>query len=1081
MTKRLFFLLFLITNTLQMAKGAYAAGGEMKVSHIGNNKYLVTLIANKPCGSMISYPTTTTLNVQFGLKGACGTTTLTMSQTNTREVNSKCSTSTTCSANNSLIEYTYQCTADLNSTTFTKPLSSGTCQEITFYHNAFYHAFYGLIPGTCSDGFLTAATLYVGNLNRCKSKTNIAPVSIFDPTHLIPVYKTTTIAQGMVDTNEYDWLHFVQMPSFAITPYANTTCSYSKSGNYLRPIDPVCVPSTSTTCSYNGAANPVRGANFDTLSGDFTFAPANSGDYGVLSYHINEYRKDTSGKWTLICRYFKEVPLYVIDAPADNNNPTISTLVSQPINICVGSNYCNKVIQMNDVMAAPKQSSSDSLLTYTIKNVHGSPFNVYAPNKYTRAFEICWTPKNADTSYVPYLIPIKVTDQHCSPPLEMSFTLQVRIFPVPQATNTVRYLGCNKVEIKTKNLRGGPGAKCLWQISKVNSNFVATSYKSIDTIDLEGLGKYSIKALMSNAGSCFSFFDTTLTLSDTVVDFSLGNKKPIADTFNCPSTTFIAKPYNLSYPAGKLTYQWYGVDYVSAYTFGDPKNIDKSKLQKLGTASTQSLKLQKDSVIMLAITDSKGCTVVRELRITQIISSDIQWKKKPLAAVCGNAKSIALLDPMNKDMIYGGAQTGIRCLDGKFLDSIGPNYYKIKSPAKPKTSDYIKLTFVATYDTLGCLSRDTNSIDLIYRPQFSLTKNAEVCTTTPGLLLEKIVAQTPKKASPFDWTLLSSPNKSNAQIGYTTTSPKKAILLSYPDSIAVGKYKISACANDSALGCRFCDTTIVTSVQLYLANYLGDTLACPHSAPIELNKGLKLYTGQSADTIYGWKVTSINGDTSRLLSGFSKGIVNNTFQPAAASGRWLLSYKASKPCYQASNVSILVQDTLPITISSNPDTLITLPKTSFNFTANTKSTRIHWDFGTGNPSDTANLNPINWSFANSPANYLVKAQSFHPNGCYGIAAKSVKVVEFSGTQEINATHFGYTNELKFISTQFVFQQLSVYNMNGQLVFHTKENVGVPAHQLPPGMYTFVFEVKIDLNPQAKIHALKGKWINTPAE
>ena len=871
MIKRLLFLILLTFQTIQISQAAYAAGGEMKVSYIGNNKYLVSLIANKLCGSMISFPSTTTLNVQFGKNGSCGTTTLTMGQTSSREINAKCSTVTNCSNNNSITEYTYQCTADLSSTTFSKPLSSGSCQEITFYHNAFNHAFYLVAGGGCWDMFLTAATLYVGNLNRCKSKTNIAPVSVFDPSHQLPVYKTAVVAQGMVDTNEYDWLHFVQMPSYANTPYSTTTCAYAKNKNYLQPLDPVCNPSTVTSCSYNGKANPVLGGFFDTLSGDFIFAPSTSGDYGVLSYHVNEYRRDTTGKWTLICRYFKEVPLFAIDAPADNNNPTFSTLVGQPINLCVGTKYCNKVIQMNDIMAAPKQSKSDSLLTFTVKTVHGSPFNVYNPNTYTRAFEVCWTPTNADTSYVPYLIPIKVVDQHCSPPLEMSYTIQVRVYPIPQATNFVRYLGCNKIEIKTKNLRGGPGAKCLWQISKTGSNFVATSYKSVDTIFLDGMGKYNIKALMSNAGSCFNFYDTTLSLSDTVVDFSLGNQKPIADTFNCPSNIFIAKPYNLTYPAGKLNYQWYGVDYTTALTFGDPKNISSSKLHKIGNGTALSLSLKKDSAIILAITDSKGCTVLRELRITQIISKDLKWKTKPLMPVCGNAKNLSLLDPMNKDMIYGGDQSGIRCLDGKYLDSIGPNNYKIKAPAKPKNADFIRLTFVATYDTLGCLSRDTNTIDLIYRPQFALSRSAEVCTATPGLLLDKIVAQSPKKASPFDWTLLSSPAKSNAQIGYTTTTPKKAILLSYPDSIAVGKYKISACANDSAMGCRFCDTTIVTSIQRYVANYRGDTLACPHDAKIALNSGLILGNGQKADTLYQWKVESINGDTNQTLNGFKYG------------------------------------------------------------------------------------------------------------------------------------------------------------------------------------------------------------------
>jgi hypothetical protein len=49
-------------------------------------------------------------------------------------------------------------------------------------------------------------------------------------------------------------------------------------------------------------------------------------------------------------------------------------------------------------------------------------------------------------------------------------------------------------------------------------------------------------------------------------------------------------------------------------------------------------------------------------------------------------------------------------------------------------------------------------------------------------------------------------------------------------------------------------------------------------------------------------------------------------------------------------------------------------------------------------------------------------------------------------------------------------------MSGQLVFQTKENSGV-TQQLPPGTYSFVFEVNDALNPQAKSQTLRGKWVN----
>jgi hypothetical protein len=94
-----------------------------------------------------------------------------------------------------------------------------------------------------------------------------------------------------------------------------------------------------------------------------------------------------------------------------------------------------------------------------------------------------------------------------------------------------------------------------------------------------------------------------------------------------------------------------------------------------------------------------------------------------------------------------------------------------------------------------------------------------------------------------------------------------------------------------------------------------------------------------------------------------------------------------------------------------------------------------------------------------------------------VTTKKVKVVEFSGTNDINPVHFGWTNQLQFISSQYTFQQLTVYNMSGQMVFQTKENSGVPLQHLTPGTYSFVVEAKNTLNPQAKIQTLRGKWVN----
>lgn len=108
---------------------------------------------------------------------------------------------------------------------------------------------------------------------------------------------------------------------------------------------------------------------------------------------------------------------------------------------------------------------------------------------------------------------------------------------------------------------------------------------------------------------------------------------------------------------------------------------------------------------------------------------------------------LKLIDPTTKDMLDGGPLTGIRCLNGKYLDSLGPNYYKLRAPSAIKGIDKITLNLVASYDTLGCVSRDTNTIDVIFRPQFDLFSTKTICSGDSAFFPEDAVENLPK--TPF--------------------------------------------------------------------------------------------------------------------------------------------------------------------------------------------------------------------------------------------------------------------------------------------------------------------------------------------
>lgn len=1061
-------LIFLGQFTSPLKASHYTFGSEVWATHITKNKYEISYRAYRMCGAVTSAPSSVFVVAYGGKSAACGTVSLTASLVSSSAIGPKCSTAIDCDKGYLFREHIYKCTADLDSSIFKNILSGSTCKNITF---AVYGYLYPTVLPCFNWDAYSATTIYLENLANCTKTTNTPPARMFDPLRIVQLDRTTIFNQGLSDTADRDVLRYELSPSNWDLPYKGRTCVNTPTKDLSHPFTPTCVGTT--LCSPNTKTSPVRGTYFDTTDGVFIFTPSVDGEIGMATVKVKEYRIDKNGKYTLIAEHQREISAVVVDPKGNNESPKAVLTQKSVIKVCVGNTIKQKFVDFDDIVA-PFQTGTDSLQVIVPPTYRGASIKVYSSARNKRSLEFNWTPTLADTFADGYVFPIKVVDLHCSEPLSTTYNLIVKVYPTPTGTPQISYKGCNNLTLNVKNFTGGSAPKVSWQVLDSAGKTLGTTNRTSDSLRLNGSGKYKILALFSNEGGCFRSWDTTINIIDTVINFSLGNNKPFADTLNCPNGQIQLEPKNVLARKGTLRYQWYGMEASIAAQTMNPRNVNFTTLQNIGSNKLITIKTQKDTSVILVITDAKGCTEAQQMNIKQVYSDPILWKKSPLAPICASDPPLKLIDPMTKDMLDGGPQTYIRCLNGKYLDSIGPNYYKLRAPAAITGVEKITLSLVAAYDTLGCVDYDTNTIDVIYRPQFDLASTKTVCSGDSAFFLADAVDKPAKNALPYEWKIIGMPSKSIAQLMTITVGGKTGPhLVTHLDSIATGNYKLQACAVDSTLGCRACDTTTIISKAQTKFTYTGDTLLCPYDEPFRLCCNLIISAGEPSDTIYRFTLGSVNGNTNpsaREQQVFDPN--SRTFTPRMAVGNIKIRLESSKFCYPSGEINLRIQDTLPISFSVSPDTIIRLPSTSFTFIANTKSPQVWWSLGAMNYIMASVLDTINYSYQSKVASYRVAARSFHNNGCKGEYTQTVYIWDVSGLTLFN-TEAKITTNLTLISNTWQLDALDLYDLQGKLVYRTDKNTGVPAQDLRPGVYLY----KIKAHTSQENVEKTGKWLN----
>ena len=356
-------------------------------------------------------------------------------------------------------------------------------------------------------------------------------------------------------------------------------------------------------------ADPPIGFYMDNETGDIIFTPTKCDENGPLCLQIDEWRKDSTGKWKKLGTTRRDMYITVLSCPA-NNPPKIINKTFK-YTVCAGKNICFDVISQDKQFIPPppqKPNPPDTVKLTWNGGIPGATFKIKDTAAREKVGEFCWTPKKSEASDLPYYFTVTARDNACPRNAITVRSFSVKVNFIAEATRKYDTLTCGKYSCRSIPVNGFRGTPVYsWEISdsigqfldkktyKFKSNNGLKSNKQLDTILFRRGGKYIVHHSINNPPSnCPSeYFDTIVVPPLLEVDLSLG-----PDTFVCAGTTLrlTAKTLN-GVPDYK--YQWFAPGHDNKDTFN---YIDVS----MKTA---------DSTFRIEISDKKGCTAFDTLNI----------------------------------------------------------------------------------------------------------------------------------------------------------------------------------------------------------------------------------------------------------------------------------------------------------------------------------------------------------------------------------------------------------------------------------------------------------------------------------
>jgi gliding motility-associated-like protein len=451
-------------------------------------------------------------------------------------------------------KHTFEGTIDLR-----KPMKSGCCR--------FRVSTAGICCRSVNITTGPSGSFYTYlELDACKKPCNTSPQLTNDPVAILCCNQPYFFNNGAVDTVNYDSLSYSLVTAYggASTP-SNYTGGYS--GSF--PLKPYLPMGWTDPTKSNPNASPPIGIFLDPETGDLIFTPTECGQEAIVVMQIDEWRKNSKGKYENIGVTRRDMDFLIQNCP-DNNPPTITNKVYK-YSVCAGTPLCFDITTQDKPFVPPPPAKTPAPDTVNItwnRGIPGATFTIKNPKAREKTGTFCWTPKINQASDLPYTFTATAIDDACPKNALTTRSFSIIVKPLAEANRVIDTLICGKYAIESQLFNGfKTPATYLWEVSdSLNQPLTRKNYffkssnntksnKPTDTIQFRKGGKYIIHHRINNSVNCPSdYFDTLVVPPLLEVDLSLG-----PDTFVCAGTT-LRLGTKIANGVPTFKYQWYTPD-----------------------------------------------------------------------------------------------------------------------------------------------------------------------------------------------------------------------------------------------------------------------------------------------------------------------------------------------------------------------------------------------------------------------------------------------------------------------------------------------------------------------------------------
>jgi hypothetical protein len=601
--KNLILILFVFLTTLS-AKASHMMGGEITYKYISTLKYEVTVVWYRDCRG-ISLTSAGVINIKC-TSGSFINDTLSIISleditTLCNSASSRCNPSNTTATGEGVEKHTYRGIIDFNSS----PLNSlASCTGKIIISASVNARSSSITTGPSGNLYIDA------ELDLVNAPINSSPVIPAQaPAFLccnVPFYYTFNALDSIDnDSLSYEWAQ----------PRSSATANSSYSGSFsynaaFTVYDPR--PGGGTPLPY---ATPPIGLFLDAANGDLIFTPVNCTEVTVAVLKITEWRKDTSGTPQIIGKIYRDMQFVVKTCP-DNNAPTVSS--PYYYTACEGEELCFTISSTDIPFQQPppaKTPDPDSVTLSWDNRISGATITLISDTARQQQARFCWTPNKNQSRTLPYSFVVTAQDNQCPIRATSKWSFRVRVLDSKTPSSNIAPLSCSQFEITTNEDTAGFAGTPLYRNELYDQNHILITSKNKvnytstdstlgirgikkDTITIFNAGIYYLKHLVDGDANSIcpqTTWDTIDIRSSPNLELNTPSKNICKhDTLQIAST--------LSNYSGLLNYQWFGNDSVKV------------------SDTLSSLKVyypfgNRDTLYVLEVTDTSGCTVKEEIHI----------------------------------------------------------------------------------------------------------------------------------------------------------------------------------------------------------------------------------------------------------------------------------------------------------------------------------------------------------------------------------------------------------------------------------------------------------------------------------